>query len=262
MGAVSKLPKWIGFPASAGVGLIGVFAPDAFPEWASIYSFWLGVVLLAFGIAGSAWHFYSIGWFERNVWWRFKLSAPRPSSEMNGELSKPESRWMPMHEVFRHLAVDSRWSECASLKDGEKPEDALRKEFLDACARGDIASVGRVQVSKSPISFSAASGVIPKEFWTYAYIQPFYEILERNDARCVAVTEGKFSHVSAAYYCEICFLRTDVFSHWPKASQPASSRKATPFRIALNKFWSEATGSPNQYFDTEVDSLTTGFIPS
>ncbi len=259
MQAVSKSPWWIAFPASIGLGLVSIFAPEALPKWVSVYSFWLGAGLIALGTVVSIGLLYANGWFDRHVWWRFKLSAPITSDKEEQKPSNPESRWMPMHEVLRYLAFDSRWSEYAPFKDGQDPEDALRREFLDACARGDVTSVGRVRVSKSPMSFSAASEAIPKEFWTYAYVQPFYEILERNDDRCVAVTEGKFSHISNAYYCEICFLRTEVFSRWPKS---LNSGQATSIRTALNRFLAKATGNPNREFDAEVDILTTGFIPS
>lgn len=256
MQAVSKSPWWIAFPASIGLGLVSIFAPEALPKWVSVYSFWLGAGLIALGTVVSICLLYANGWFDRHVWWRFKLSAPITSDNEGHEAPNPESRWMPMHEVFRYLAFHSRWSECAAVKEGEKPEDVLRKEFLDACSRGDLTAVGRVQISRSPMSFSAASQAIPKEFWSYAFVQPFYEVLAQDDARCVAVTESKFSHVSSGYYCEICLLRSEVFNRWPRALQPLASLQTAPVRTALQQFLAEVRGNPNQEFDAETDILT------
>lgn len=57
MGFVSKLPWWAAFPVSIGAGLMGVFAPDAFPELISVFLFWVGVVLFVVGVMASCWHF-------------------------------------------------------------------------------------------------------------------------------------------------------------------------------------------------------------
>ena len=51
------LPWWSAFPLSVGLGLLGVFAPDAVPEWLRIILFWTGAFLFVLGVVAALGHF-------------------------------------------------------------------------------------------------------------------------------------------------------------------------------------------------------------
>lgn len=77
MGVVSRLPWWSAFPLSGGFGLVSIFAPDAFPQWLRVILFWVGVALLALGLAAAIWHFRPRGWVARHLFWRLKRHPPK-----------------------------------------------------------------------------------------------------------------------------------------------------------------------------------------
>jgi hypothetical protein len=56
-----KPPWWIGFPFSFGFGLMGVFAPDVFPDWVKTALFGVGAICALWGAMASIWHY-------RNSW--------------------------------------------------------------------------------------------------------------------------------------------------------------------------------------------------
>lgn len=76
MALLAKLPWWSALPLSAGFALMGIFAPDAFPEWIRTSLFWVGVALAFVGISAGAVHFRPKGWWSTNIGWRFRSRPP------------------------------------------------------------------------------------------------------------------------------------------------------------------------------------------
>jgi hypothetical protein len=51
---------------------MGVFAPDAFPEWVRVSLFWIGAIFAVWGALAAIWHYRPKAWLRQNVWWRFR----------------------------------------------------------------------------------------------------------------------------------------------------------------------------------------------
>lgn len=117
---ISKLPWWAAFPLSGGLTLMGIFSPDAVPQWLRITLFWAGVGLALVGLMAATWHFRPRGWLARNLLWRFKLRAPLPATEggdtlrATGTVSDPT----PEAALSRLLHVGYILPSIDKLKDG------------------------------------------------------------------------------------------------------------------------------------------------
>lgn len=89
---------------------MGIFAPDAFPEWIRVGLFWLGVALAVLGICLAGWHYRPKKFLQEHVFWRFALrsgdgratkerpvakrqSVPTPTYELNGDNDLPTSEF-------------------------------------------------------------------------------------------------------------------------------------------------------------------------
>ena len=142
---------------------------------------------------------------------------------------------MPLHEVFRHVAFDSKWAatydrfsdadpECQ--RDGEY---ALAKEVREALARGEVSARGRHYVQGTDWGFTLASEPIPKEFWPNTYMQPFGEIALRDDARCIVTLMRRTNSDPTDKYREIKLSREEVLSHWPRQRQAIGPLAPTQF---------------------------------
>lgn len=106
MGFVSKLPWWSAFPLSGGFGLVSMFAPDAFPEWARVALFWMGVILLAIGILAAGWHYRPRNWLSRNVWWRLRLHPPDTGVTTQSGMGEDANSKMTFDQAFHENATD------------------------------------------------------------------------------------------------------------------------------------------------------------
>lgn len=220
---------------STFVGLAGAGAVIIWPD--RIY---FGYCLMGAAVAMLAWGIEIDG----RHWWQRKRAAG--------------NSWMPLHLIFRHLAFHSEWARHVILSEGESANALLQREFIEACARSELATFGRVQSVKAPHTLSAASEAIPNTFWTYAFVQPFAEIVQRDPSRGAASTLGKFYGVTPSQYREVSARTAEVMALWPKAKWRPFNRRPVAFTEALRSYWFDGRDDQSREFDDMVSMLTGG----
>jgi hypothetical protein len=156
-------------------------------------------------------------------------------SVIPAEPKKPKWTDMPLHEVFRHVAFESKWAasyERFADADAECQADgqyALAKEVREALSRGDVNARGRHYIQGTDWGFTLASEPIPKEFWPNTYMQPFEEIALRDDARCIVTLVRQTNADPTDKYREIKLSREEVLAHWPRQRQAVGPLPPTQF---------------------------------
>ena len=53
-----RFPLWIAAPIGLGITLMSTFAPDSIPPAYHVYGFYLGLLLVVFGVAGGGWQLW------------------------------------------------------------------------------------------------------------------------------------------------------------------------------------------------------------
>lgn len=158
--------------------------------------------------------------------------------------------WIPMHRALRYLALESDWSRKAEEQDSQSLENRLGREFIEALSRGEVGARGRALVSDVPYKLAAASTPIPLEFWQYAFLQPFGEIVLNDEARNVAATSGEFQVPHRQHFREIRVRRSDIHSLWPRT---AKRRILTsPYFKPLKAYWRNGGSHVDQRRDFET----------
>ena len=226
---------------------MGIFAPDAFPEWLRVVLFWMGAALAAVGVAAAAWHYRPKGWLKRHVWWRLKLNPPTISySVVDGhfesvtKLSEPEA-WVPLHEALTHLIYQSEWAHHQALpKSKEDFDKTVSGEFREYLARGDVRARG---VKGTGFSDSGdPTEPIAADYWVKAFVSPYHSIALQDTGSDAA--GNRLTHERATYR-RVVINKNDLEGVRPKATRQSLSPLAEfvePLRAKINAEKTETTG--------------------
>lgn len=74
--SVVKLPWWVGYPGSLGLGGMTAFAGSVLSPAQQVIGFLLSALVFAWGVVATGWHFWPKGWWGRHVAWRLRRRLP------------------------------------------------------------------------------------------------------------------------------------------------------------------------------------------
>jgi hypothetical protein len=167
-----------------------------------------------------------------------------------------EEQWMPLCRVLSYIIYKSDWASRTTLDAHAPPDAVLAKELLEALARGDVSARGRRVISQFPYQLAAASELIPTDFWAYAFIQPFGELVINEPTRGVAATDGKFTSIDdRRCYREVTLKRDQVLSIWPQATARLGENV---FSKAVASYWQSYRSNPNREYEDAFSVATAG----
>lgn len=145
------------------------------------------------------------------------------------------SKWQPLHLALRYIALESEWAYSVTPAPAGKMDKLLERTVSEHLARGEVKARGREMISDMPYRLTAASVLIPPDFWPTAFFQAFGEIVLTDDERGAASRNGSFLHVPKSAYREVVLDMADVKRVWPPAANGAKMK--SPFHHALVNHW-------------------------
>lgn len=118
--------------------------------------------------------------------------------------------WQPLCEAIRYLVYDAQWAEGQPAPTNEAQFNAcVAPEIRERFARGEVRTRGKL--GHAPESLDRATELIPVEFWTNAFFQPYVETVFCDPNRCAATTES-----GRAAYRAIIVAQNDVELVWAR----------------------------------------------
>lgn len=185
----------------------------------------------------------SILWKEKSFWHWWFAQGPV---------------WIPMHAALNYLALSSKWSTKHSKAELSQAESLLKEEFLERLARNEIRARGRPVVSSMDQKIASATETIPADFWPYAFLQPFGEIVLEDDRRGIAFTDSQFNQNPVRSYRGVLVCKDDIVKVWPKRRWAVLGRKKGPFWQAIADHRNGVDRNPNFEFEDEFFLRTAG----
>lgn len=249
MGVFARLPWWSAFPLSGGFGLVGIFAPDAVPEWLRIALFWTGVALLAIGVAAAVWHYRPTAWLAQHVWWRFGRLPPTKDHPLPAaaqlapplapRTSKAEA-WIPLHQALRYLVYDTAWSHTQAKPASEDEFNKLvSSELFERLARGEVRARGAKSAPNKGDNGRPTED-ISLDYWAEACAQPHDVIALGQPSQDVVVNPR--SHL----YHRVLIHQNDMKAVWPRATTTSLTPLASFVDPVRKRIESESGALPQR----------------
>ena len=185
----------------------------------------------------------NIQWNGRDIWQRLFQSS---------------EEWVPLHAALKHLALTSQWSFAMRAIPVSQAELLLKSEFLERLARHEIRARGKSVLAPLDQTVASATEEISAEFWPYAFIQVFGEIVISDAQRGVAFTDSQFCQVPKKSYRGVIVSKADVVRVWPRRWLPWLGKRKSPFWQGIENHRLGIDQNPNFDFEDEFFLRTAG----